>query len=386
MVRPLPVEQVPPREKAAIRLMISVLKKQLVERYLKKGELVRRDAHPKHHGLVSASFVVDPACPVQLRHGIFVPGSVFDAVIRFSNGQPIVGHDLGSDLRGIAIKLTLPPARSATDELSFLGDRQQDFLLATGETFFGKDAVDFAPFPAASESPSAIVRYFVGGLRLRGAMALVKGQKTPASPLDVEYFSQTPYRLGPHCVKYQVRPAARRDGSGDPRYLRPLRRRLMAARIFLLGRLGREHAIRFLPGFNGLAESLARDLDPVRGQSVTLEFLVQRWPDLTQLPVAAIEDATVRWKAPWVKVATIEIPPQPVRERDAEAETTSFTPWRALRAHQPLGSIARARLEIYREMSRFRAELNQRSEQRSANSASVSASARDAASDAAPHA
>ena len=61
-----------------------------------------------------------------------------------------------------------------------------------------------------------------------------------------------------------------------------------------------------------------------------------------------------------MKVATIEIELQTdIDTRDDEAERMSFTPWRALPEHQPLGGISRARLAIYREMSRYRNELNQ---------------------------
>ena len=341
----------PAGEDDAIEAMIRTLQDQLRKRY--SGKTVLRDAHPKHHGLVKASFTVDCQCPMELRHGLFRrPGRRFDALIRFSNGHPIVKHDLAFDLRGIGIKLSL----QGTGRRSLLGDAEHDFVMATGEGFFGRDAVDFVTFPAASEKDWKSVLYFVRGFRLRGGWQLLTALRCPKSCLVVEYFSQTPYRLGPHCVKYQVRPSEPRRAKGDPWVLRFGVRHLFGLIAKLLG-LVSERAPRLVPGFDALRTSLERAL---KKESVTLEFLVQRWPDLSRLPVWAIENATRRWSAPWERVATIEIHQQDdIRDRDKEAERITITPWRVLRQHQPLGSINRARLAIYREMSAFRQRLNQ---------------------------
>ena len=71
-----------------------------------------------------------------------------------------------------------------------------------------------------------------------------------------------------------------------------------------------------------------------------------------------IEDAMVEWKesdSPYRPVARIRIPPQrvddPARLRVCE---DSFNPWHALNEHRPLGSMNRARREIYQAMTDFR--------------------------------
>ena len=149
-------------------------------------------------------------------------------------------------------------------------------------------------------------------------------------------------------MKYSVRPALPRPSSTDPWFLRAGLRFAVGLWVTILGFFGLKDAVRRVVGFNALADSLARDL---KGTAVTLAFLVQRWPDLGRLPRWAIEDATRRWMAPWVRVATIEVQQQDdIPTRDAQAERMTFTPWRALPEHQPLGSINRARLAIYREM------------------------------------
>ena len=339
-----PVEEIPAGERDAIASMIRELQAQLTEHYIAKHQLVRRDAHPKLIGLVRARFTVDAHCPVELRHGIFERvGEDFEGVIRFSNGFPKVRHDLIYDVRGMAIKL---PGVDG----DFVPEPGQDFLLATADAFFGTDAVDYVDFPKASKSKLTTFWYFVGGLRLRGGLQLLKSMTVPPSPLALEYYSQTPYRLGPHCVKYQARPANARDAAQDPWYMRPVLRTAIAALVTacpFIGRLFPEDVLR---------RALVRDL---ADGSVTYEFLVQRWPDLSRMPTWAIEDATRTWPAPWVKVATIEILQQSgIAERAAEAEPMTFSPWHAMAAHQPLGSINRARLAIYQTMSAFRNAKN----------------------------
>ena len=346
VINRMPVEEMLPGEHRAITLMIATLQDQIRERYA--GKTALRDAHPKHHGLVTATFSVDRECPAELRHGVFSTPGRYAAVIRYSNGHPEVDHDLASDIRGMALHVSTPNA-------SLLGDMAQDFVLSTGEAFFGTNAVDYVDFPAASVSPPKVLRYFIGGRRWRGGWQLIKGRTNPASPLVADYFSQTPYRLGPHCVKYQVRPAATVP-SNRPWYLKRRVRFVLGWRVFVAGLFRGREAVRGIPEFNALRDSLARDL--AHG-SVTLEFLVQRWPDLSTLPVWAIEDATRVWNAPWIKVATIEVHQQAdIPSRDRQAEQMNVSPWRAYPEHQPLGSINRARLAIYREMSAFRTRLN----------------------------
>jgi hypothetical protein len=88
----------------------------------------------------------------------------------------------------------------------------------------------------------------------------------------------------------------------------------------------------------------------------SFDFMVQFQKDPTLMPV---EDASIEWKeqdAPFVKVATIRIPPQTFRtpERDELVEDFSFSPGQALVEHQPIGSLNRARVEIYWRLSVFR--------------------------------
>lgn len=375
----------------------------------------RRDAHPKHHGTVQAELIVDPDVPEALRHGVFAtPGRRYDAWIRFSNAFR-VRHDVVRDARGMAVKLLgvdgprLPASVSSVDaagvartdlearepagQPAALVDAEpvadtQDFLMVTHAAFFAATATDFLDFPAAvsgfapgTGSALASTLRFLGFFfrlrpfrcRWRAFLALQRSSVQTLSPLTLRYFSQTPYRLGPHVVKFGVRPH-RRPSIGDRLCLfaRGLAYRFKRLPFVNVARW--EHALRD-ELFRATAEG-----------DITFDFLIQRRPSTDtdtdthadsqagddtrasrgrrdRLP---IDDATVVWgegRAPFVKVGTIRIPRQAldaagVAERLALGEHLSFSPWHTLAAHEPIGSINRARRVVYERIAALRHQLN----------------------------
>ncbi len=88
--------------------------------------------------------------------------------------------------------------------------------------------------------------------------------------------------------------------------------------------------------------------------------MVQFQTDPVRMP---IENPMVPWSpelSPYRRVATIKILRQ---EFDSPAqmqfaENLSFSPWRTLPEHRPLGSVNRARLHVYPAISRFRHQRN----------------------------
>ena len=88
------------------------------------------------------------------------------------------------------------------------------------------------------------------------------------------------------------------------------------------------------------------------------EFRVQLCRDLEAQPV---EDATVLWTSPFVRVGTIRAAAQDSWS-DAHVqqinEETRFSVWTGIAAHQPLGNINRARRDTYRHSADFRARVN----------------------------
>src|SRR3954471_19074447 len=106
---------------------------------------VRRDQHPKQHGCVRAKFVVEPGLGGVSAQGLFQPGRVYDAWIRFSNGAQ--RDDRKPDAHGMAIKLmgveglkVLAAEKDATTH---------DFVMVDNPTFFLRDAVEYAGFSRA---------------------------------------------------------------------------------------------------------------------------------------------------------------------------------------------------------------------------------------------
>jgi hypothetical protein len=294
------------------------------------GTIVKRDAHPKHHGLVAAAVVVDDV-PADLRHGVFAAPGRYEAWVRFSNGSPRVQSDRKRDQRGLAIKLL---GVSGEKMLDAERDAQtQDFVLASAPRFFIRDAASYVAFAeAAARRPSfRVFGYFLGfnpfGWRLHELGALVASLQHTSDLLATRYWSQVPSRLGPHVVKYSARPVGMSGGA------------------------------RTADSPDSLREALAAHL---AARPARFEFLVQRQRNPRTMP---IEDATIEWserESPFERVATLEIPVQrfDTPDRMALAEQLSYTPWHTLPAHEPLGGINRMRRVVYETLSAHRHARN----------------------------
>ena len=150
--------------------------------------------------------------------------------------------------------------------------------------------------------------------------------------LGETFYSQTPIRYGNYIAKIGVFPVA-------------------ANLTALTGRDLKN---------NGEANMLRNVVvDYFLQHSATWEVRVQLCTDLATMPV---EDASVAWpeeQSPYVTVATITAAaqdPWTVEKIDAIDAGLAFTPWHALAAHRPLGSVNRARKSAYEMSASFRAE------------------------------
>ena len=295
----------------------------------------RRDAHPKAHGAVRATFRVDDTVPPALAHGVFKPGATYKAWIRFSNSNAEPDRSDGAgDARGMAIKLTgvngeklLPSEKNGTT---------QDFILINHPVFFMDDPQRYQSVVERANSANLLVQLSaLAWLGVRGNIIRYQASKgTIANPLSTRYWSMVPYRLGSdtnrQAVKYSVRPRGTPNNTMPP---------------------GAESDPNFLRA--AMAATLARE-------DAVMEFLVQP----RTKPTMSVEDSMTEWaesEAPFIKVATITIPRQPF-DSDAQrtfAENLSFTPWRALAEHRPLGAVNRIRRVVYEKISKLRHEMNQ---------------------------
>lgn len=316
-------ETVPPGEAQHIDSLCERLGRKIVDDAA--GGMMRRDVHVKMHCLVKAEFIVEPNLPEAFRIGVFREPATYKALIRFSNSDGSIKPDKSRDIRGMAIKLMNVPGEKILKEARH--EQTQDFVLISCPIFPAADVKKFDQIAAAIlGSAWAKLRFFITNPRV--VWILLKTMKKFANPLQIRYFSTTPYLFGDQAVKY----------SATPLFIRP-------------------DQIPVAPSDDYLRLAIANQL---RDGEAVFDFAVQLQTDAEAMP---IEDPRVEWPesvSPFHKVATIRILQQDCDNDQVAAygENLSFTPWHALPEHRPLGGINRARKVIYETISKRRHEHN----------------------------
>jgi len=320
-------EKVPADEEILIKEMENILRDKMFRDY-PPGQ-TKRDAHAKNLGCLKAEFIVEPNVPAEFKVGIFESAQTYPAWIRISSSSGKVESDKVKDLRGFAIKL-----------MGVKGDRfqtqnnekeTQDFILISypvmplGTVKLFHNAVYYS----VKWSPFIFISRLVLSGNFHIINELRKARQNQTSPLDIRYWSTTPYMCGKdQVVKYSIVPTSKIKSS--------------------------------LPSVltdNYLTENMEKHL---AANEASFDFMVQVQKDPVKMPV---EDASVEWsekESPYIKVASIRILPQPFRNTEHEelAEDLSFSPAHSLIAHRPIGGINRARVQIYRHLSEFRHKRN----------------------------
>lgn len=324
-------EFVPPDEAAAVAEIERMICAQLEADYPPGVRPARRDQHPKSHGCVRAEFVIGNDVPERFRQGLFKNPGTYTAWIRFSSSASQIRPDLIRDAHGMAIKLVGVAGRKILPQEA--EETTHDFVLANNPVFFVRNTADYVVFVRAFTAGKLLSFFFDWNpmrWRLHELVNMLKATQRPVfNPLQIQYWSQTPYQLGPHAVKYSAK-------SPQP----PTDKVAVSASA------------------DFLQEAMARQLET---HETTFDFMVQLQTDPKKMP---IEDATIVWNeklSPFVKVATIRIPAQQFDspERRDFAENLSFTPWHALPEHRPLGNTNRVRRVVYESVSRLRHKKNQ---------------------------
>lgn len=288
-------------------------------------DIMRRDAHPKMHGVVKAEFIVEPDLPDALRVGVFSAPRTYPAWIRFSNQNGTISPDIERDIRGMAIKLMGVPGTKLLEQES--DETTQDFIVISTNVFVSKDAQEFDELIKALTG-SAVARLVFFLTHWRVVWNLIKSMKIVANPLQIRYWSTTPYLLGIQAVKYSAIPVVDSPVSVPAK-----------------------------PSSDYLRDAMVAQL---ASGDAYFDFAVQVQTDADSMP---IEDPGQAWseaESPFRKVASIRIPQQ---QFDSQAqrefgENLSYTPWHSLPEHRPLGGVNRARKVVYRAISIFRHEQN----------------------------
>lgn len=306
---------------------------------------VPRNQHPKSHGCVRAEFIVGDV-PENLRFGVFKEPKTYPAWIRFSNGrgnddkgEPL--PDSKPDVRGMAIKLMdVDGAKILEGEEH---EKTQDFILMNSPFFFLRNAKSTLDFSKAIKQAKGKPTFLKLGIMIinfgvshwNEFKILSSTRKHPISnPLTTEYWSATPYKLGPNAIKFSVTPCNNGNAAKSASNSKDVPR-------------------------DYLREAMKQYL---RNNEASFDFNVQLQTNSSTMP---IEDPTIEWKeeeSKYVKVATIRIFSQEFDcpTRNEFDEILSFNPWHSLHDHRPLGGINRLRKEVYINLSKQRHNVNKK--------------------------
>ena len=321
-----------PQEGQDIQNIIDLLSNELTHQYIDKGERVLRDTHPKSNGCVHGTFAANDDIADKYRYGVLSGEKDYPVWIRFSNAVEEVTSDRNKDFRGFGLKLFDVEG----ERLPVPGDelKTQDFLFLGHDAFFAKDAFQFFEFFDANFSGNRNWYLVTHPLSLWN---ILRGSQNFGNQLDMDWFSVTPYRLGPvndkgiaeTVVKYKL-------AACEP-----------TGREYDKTRAGDEY-------FREVME------EQLKNGEGCFDFLVQEQLDPVKQPM---EDARIPWEedeSPFIKVARITIPAQTLGspEQLEFCENLSFNPWHGIEAHTPLGSVNRARRDVMKAISDFRLQKN----------------------------
>ena len=223
----------------------------------------------------------------------------------------------------------------------------QDFVFASNPTFPSGTAKGFlrdgTVIGKSAGLPEAVKSAVAAGARTFNRILHSFGGESgkadffghPFShPLAETYFSQAPIRFGDYVAKLGAFPASEAQVALETWRLDPDTDE---------------------DGFRHAATAFFRN------HEVIYELRAQLWSNADTQP---IEDASVEWpvaESPYQTVAILRLPAQdaysPARQRYFDEEMT-FRLANSLLAHQPLGSVMRARLQVYRALAAFRQHEN----------------------------
>lgn len=289
---------------------------------LYEGGKAERFFHPKMHGCLRAEFIVRDDLTPDLQKGVFSQAKTYPTWIRFSNSSHRSKSDTRNNYHGMAIKLMDVAGIKLLE--GYENAETQDFIMVNSEVLNAKSLQNVGKAVLAANGNIFVKIWFL----ITHLIELIKTlKKTPyLNLLHSQYFSQVPISFGENsAIKFTAIPRDTDDpdiyNHNDPDYLR---KQMMAE----------------------LSE-----------KDIWFDFAVQFQADPESMP---LEDPSVKWTSPFIKVASIRIPQQEFYNtaQSLFGEHLSFNPWHSIEAHKPLGKINTARKDIYKIMSLFRHKKN----------------------------
>ncbi|MGI4790238.1 MAG: catalase family protein [Janthinobacterium lividum] len=318
----------------------------LSDRTQKKEGHAIRVSHAKSHGFAVGELAVLDDLPGSLRQGLFAKPSRYSVIVRLANVPGEITSDAVSTQRGLAFKILGVEGEMLPGHT---GESTQDFVLDTGSRFGPANVKEFlATHLGLEHAPQVpeVVKETVSKVSFAANKALhtVGGDSGRLDvyghprihPLTEAYFTQAPIRYGDYIAKLAVVPVSPAQ---------------LALETEVLDTAKDENALR------------TATVQYLRGQDAVFEVRVQLCTDLETMPV---ENANTEWseeESPYQAVARLTLPRQEAYSEARKAYgdgDLSFCPSHSLAAFRPLGSIMRARLRAYPEMSRHRRTTNGR--------------------------
>lgn len=307
-----------------------------------------RGDHAKPLGCYRAEFTVSPEVRPEDRAGIAKAenlGKTFLARVRFSNSEPKDVSDYRSATVGLAVKVTLDPATHAGAEFLFPGKTEQDFVAGgLDDTFVSPHIAKYAelfwlrihPFSNAL----AIRQGHPEAFEVFGTEPLLRVFRlsSNAAPMVLEkpFSSLVPYAWGDRAVKFRFEPCHdfRRAEASFSRFDSDYQAKVIANHL-------KSSEICYRMKIQPRPRPRSDEDRHLIDKTFPIEDALVRWPDSggpnDPLSAEFREVARVR----------IEKGSQPMA--DADCEHLAFNPWNGLKAHQPLGSLNRARLAVYKK-------------------------------------
>ena len=297
------------------------------------AKVMRRPVFAKDHGCLQAEFLVNPKLDPALRVGAFKEDR-YPAWVRFSNDGGY-GKDTRKSARGMAIKLVGVPGRKILkgEEAAVT----QDFVMENYPVFFADNAKEFLEFIEVALSGDDKKQADFDKAHPETPKILKKmDEMLLADPLDGQYWTPTPYRLGDKIMKYMVKPCI--DPPSPP--VKPMKRE------------------------NFLRENLIEHMKEKTPVCLRLYVQLQTSPTTT-------DRATVAWSEKGdgayrafgdLTIATGQDVDSDVRKQICE--NLSFTGWHATKDLEPVGSINEARGIIYQRMAKARRKFNAQSDEK----------------------
>jgi hypothetical protein len=269
-----------------------------------------------------------------VRVGVFAAPATYDAWVRLSNGTIMSKPDGDPDVRGLAVKMMGVDGDRLIDD----GGHTQDILMTNKPFNLAKDSPGFMEFARAT----AGFELEADGTMSRHSAALTMSEFLathwffsatftpaiaipPVSMLTESFWSGGPLRMNEKAAKLLAKPC------GDSDYQAHLAEKPRT--LFHTDDYLREDV-----------EASIAEYD------LCYDLYVQFQNDPLAQP---IEDGEAVWDevlAPPIEVARVTVPaadPASLAAQQAYCGQLSFTPWHGLAAHQPLGSLNRARQKVY---------------------------------------